>query len=194
MVESHSKLSTRIDVTFHSLTAKDIEQVKDQIVGVYAAAFAGPPYNRTAEVAIDFADTFPRHARLEAFRMLTARDEGAGKIVGFGYGYTGMPGQWWYDLVSQVMSAEQRERWLSNVFELTELAVLPGYQGHGIGGRLHDLLLDPLPHRTAVLSTIRMDTPAFRLYRKRGWVILLDNLMFPNVVKPYRIMGLDLNS
>jgi len=193
MVESRSKSSTRTDVTFHSLTVSEVEQAKDKIVAVYAAAFEGPPYNRTVEVAIDFADTLPRHARREAFRMIAARDDRAGQIVGFGYGYTAMPGQWWHDLVAQVMSAEQRERWLSDAFELTELAVLPEYQGYGIGGRVHDLLLEALTQRTAVLSTIRQDTSAYRLYRKRDWGTLLDNMMFPNVIKPYRIMGKEIN-
>jgi hypothetical protein len=36
------------------------------------------------------------------------------------------------------------------------------------------------------------DTPAFRLYEKRGWIVLLEPFIFPNVVRPYRIMGLEL--
>ncbi len=192
MVESRSKLSAHTNLSFHDLSAKGVDQLKDQIVAVYAAAFAGPPYHRTAEVAIDFADTLPRHAQREFFRLTACRDEEAGRIVGFGYGYTAHPGQWWYDVVAPVMMDEQRAQWLASAFELTELAVMPEYQGWGIGGRLHDQLLADLPHRTAVLSTIRLDTPAFRLYRKRGWVIVLDRIMFPNVVRPYRIMGLDL--
>ncbi len=192
MVESHSKLRSSTVISFHDLSGEELEALKDQVVAVYAAAFAGEPYNRTTEVVIDFADTLPRHARRDSFRLIAARDDGTGRIVGFDYGYTAMPGQWWYDVVASVMGSEQRGRWLKDAFELTELAVLPDYQGHGIGGRLHDQLLEGLPFATAVLSTIRMETPAFHLYHKRGWVTLLDQIMFPNVRKPYRIMGLDL--
>jgi hypothetical protein len=35
---------------------------------------------------------------------------------------------------------------------------------------------------------------AYHLYRKRGWVILLDEYFFPGVTRPYRIMGLNLET
>ncbi len=194
MVESHSKLSASTVISFHNLRGEDVEAVKDQVVAVYAAAFAGPPYNRTAEVVIDFANSLPRHAHRDAFRLVAARDDSSGRMVGFDYGFSALPGQWWYDVVSTVMGSEQRARWLADAFELTELAVLPEYQGYGIGGRLHDQLLAGLAHRTAVLSTIHIDTPAYHLYHKRGWVTLLDKIMFPNVIHSYRIMGLDLKT
>lgn len=183
-----------MDASFYYLTTNEVEPVREQVMAVYAEAFAGPPYNRTAELVIDFSEVLMRHVHRSAFRMVAAYDNSNGRMVGFGYGYTAMPGQWWHDLVAQVMGAEERAHWLEDAFEVVELAVKPAAQGKGIGGRLHDLLLASLPHRTAVLSTIQVDTPAYHLYRKRGWVALLEEFMFPNVIKPYRIMGLELKA
>jgi hypothetical protein len=33
----------------------------------------------------------------------------------------------------------------------------------------------------------------FWLYHKRGWSVLLDDLPFPGVARPYRSMGLELD-
>jgi GNAT superfamily N-acetyltransferase len=65
-------------------------------------------------------------------------------------------------------------------------------QGRGIGGRLHNALLGWLPHRTALLSTHQSETQALCLYRKRGWVPLLEGFVFPGGDAPFLIMGLDI--
>ena len=51
-----------------------------------------------------------------------------------------------------------------------------------------------VPSRTAMLSTIQAETTALQLYRKRGWLVLLDHFMFPNTPAPFQIMGLDLQA
>ena len=79
--------------------------------------------------------------------------------------------------------------WLLDAFELTQMAVLPEFQGQGIGGRLHDLLLADLPYRHGLLSTLYGETDATGLYRERGWQILLEPFQFSGVNRPYRIMG-----
>ncbi|UCC76215.1 MAG: GNAT family N-acetyltransferase, partial [Anaerolineales bacterium] len=73
-----------------------------------------------------------------------------------------------------------------------EMAVKPETQKRGIGGLLHDHLLTGLSYQKAVLSTMAAETNAYAMYRKRGWRVLLDNLHFPGVARPYRIMGLEL--
>jgi ribosomal protein S18 acetylase RimI-like enzyme len=90
------------------------------------------------------------------------------------------------------MDPAAAQRWLTDTFELVELAVAPHAQGRGIGSRLHDTLLADLPHQAAVLSTIQSETVALKLYRKRGWTVLLENFFFPGTSKPYIIMGLTL--
>jgi GNAT superfamily N-acetyltransferase len=82
--------------------------------------------------------------------------------------------------------------WLTQSFQLVEVAVTPETQGQGIGGRLHDRLLAELTYGKAVLSTIRAQTVAYWMYRKRGWRVLVEDMRFLGVDRPYRIMGLDL--
>lgn len=172
------------------LTRVQIESAQDQILDVYGEAFASPPYSRTEIDIENFSRTLARHMERKDFRLLAARESRTGKIVGFTYGYTSAPGQWWHDLVEGAMTPQVAREWLSDTFELVELAVAPRAQGRRAGSRLHDTLLAGLPHRTAVLSTMQAETVALQLYRRRGWVTLLENLFFSGTPKPYQIMGL----
>ncbi|MGE5139638.1 MAG: GNAT family N-acetyltransferase, partial [Rudaea sp.] len=96
------------------------------------------------------------------------------------------------DFVSRLLSPEARAQWLGNCFEFVELAVLPSQQGQGIGGQLHDALLEGVPYRTAVLSTYSGENRAMQLYIKRGWKRLVDELTFPGSTLPMVVLGLAL--
>lgn len=181
-----------MDIQYLELSPGAAGELSAAIVRVYAAAFSQPPYLRGEPEALTFADVFSRQRSRAGFRCIVAREGLQGALVGFVYGFTSLPGQWWHDQVTQRLSAEQRERWLSDAFELTELAVLPTHQGQGIGGQLHDRVLLGLPQRTAVLSTMQVETPAMALYRKRGWRVLLTNFLFSGAVRMYAILGKDL--
>ena len=134
-------------------------------------------------------EILPRHTGREGFRFLAARD-GSGTLAGFAYGYLGAPGQWWHDLVSAAMTPEQRARWLRpGHFELVELHVAPRFRRQGIGGRLHDVILDGLASPTAVLSTQVDNQPAIALYEGRGWETIIEPIHFGRGYPPYRIMG-----
>jgi ribosomal protein S18 acetylase RimI-like enzyme len=163
-----------------------------QIVGVYRRAFGAPPYNKGEVEVAGFAQSLLGHTRREGFRFVAAFEGETDLIVGFSYGYISKPGQFWYDTVVRALSPHVAAEWLTSSFQLVEIAVAPHAQGRGIGSRLHDHLLEGVTHRKAVLSTMRAKTVAHRLYRKRGWVTLLDQLRFPSVGRVYRIMGLDL--
>ncbi len=175
------------------LTRDQIESAHEQILDVYGEAFASPPYSRTEIDVENFSRTLARHMDRKDFRLLAARESRMGKIVGFTYGYTSAPGQWWHDLVEGAMTPQAAWEWLSDTFEFVELAVAPRAQGRHAGSRLHDTLLAGLPHRTAALSTMQAETVALQLYRRRGWVTLLEDFYFPGTPKPYRIMGLALD-
>jgi ribosomal protein S18 acetylase RimI-like enzyme len=110
-------------------------------------------------------------------------------LVGFGYGYTTMPGQWWHDLVRHALDRRSAGDWLINAFELSELHLLPEYQGLGIGRRLLRSLAEGISHSAMLLSTPDANTRAFRLYRELGFVDLARNYLFPGDARPFAVLG-----
>ena len=114
-------------------------------------------------------------------------------MVGFVYGYRGDSGQWWHDRVARALGTDGTERWLGpGHFEFTELHVRADFHRRGIGGRLHDELLEGIDASTAVLSTQTDNEPAIALYTGRGWRVIVPYLDFGSG-RPFLIMGLDLN-
>ncbi len=178
-------------VEIAEIDSAHVHSLDGQLQKVYLAAFSLPPYREGETDVVRFRESFTRHSQRGGFRCVVASDAQHG-VVGFGYGYTSRRRQWWRDVVEEALGKENADRWLSDAFELTELAVLPSMQGRGIGGRIHDQLLRGLPHRTAVLSTYPAETSALKLYRKRGWVTLIWDFYFPGAPRPILVMGLDL--
>jgi GNAT superfamily N-acetyltransferase len=174
--------------TISHLDNQQVEILQTQIVAVYQDAF---PYKPEIEVA-DFIQSLPVHMNRADFRFIGAFDGDQGQLVGFAYGYTSQPGQWWYEQVKAALPVQIAAEWLDNSFQFAEIAVSPSFQGQGIGGRLYDDLLKGLWHHKAILSTLQAETVAHRLYRNRGWVVLRENLFFPEVNRPYQIMGLEI--
>ncbi len=128
------------------------------------------------------------HTRLAGFRCRAAVSE-RDELVGFGYGYTSRPGQWWHDLVHRALPPELIADWLSDAFELSELHVLPAAQGRGLGRQLLVDLAGSVPTRTMLLSTPDADTRAFRLYRSLGFLDLARNHRFPGDSRPFAVLG-----
>jgi ribosomal protein S18 acetylase RimI-like enzyme len=169
------------------LTPAEFTALGDEVAGVFGAALG---YGAFEPRVISFPAISRQHAERAGFRAFGAFD--GHRLVGFSEGYSSAPGQWWHDSVAARLPPNRRKRWLDGAFELVELHVHPEHQGRGLGGRLHDLLLQDVPHRTAMLSTRRADTPAMALYRKRGWVAVIDEMLFPGNPIPFQILGLDL--
>jgi len=137
------------------------------------------------------AVTARRHAAHHGFACQAAvLDDGT--LVGFGYGYTTAPGQWWHDLVRKALDRTQAQQWLGNAFELSELHVLPEYQGTGTGRILLTRLAAAIPHDAMLLSTPDIDTRAFRLYRHLGFVDLRRHYLFPGDIRPFAVLGASL--
>ena len=135
-------------------------------------------------------DILPRHVAREGFRFFGAFADD--RLVGFVYGYLGAEGQWWHDRVAAALGREGSDRWLApGHFEFTELHVRAEFRRHGIGGKLHDTVLDGLDAPTAVLSTQTDNEPALALYRGRGWRVIVPFLDFGSG-RPFLIMGKEL--
>ena len=167
-----------------------LAELVGQVVDVWANAHG---LGRASTTRREFGgDRVPRHAGRDGFEFLGAFGPG-GRLVGFVYGYTGAPGQWWYDRVAAALDPSSRAEWLERPhFELTELAVDPAYQDGGIGSRLHDTLLERLPHERALLSALADNGRVIRFYEHRGWRVLLPELRFEPGRPLFAILGKEL--
>jgi ribosomal protein S18 acetylase RimI-like enzyme len=157
----------------------------DEAMSIYATAMHYPKITG-AQRGISAR----KHTSFDGFQCRAAVDEDI--LVGFGYGYTTRPGQWWHDLVRRAVTREVAQDWLSDAFELSELHVLPDYQGNGLGRTLISALAEDLSHQAIVLSTPDADTRAFRLYRDLGFEDLARNYLFPGDSRPFAVLGVRL--
>src|SRR2546430_11119750 len=114
------------------LTPAEFVAGLDQLVAVSAAGMRPP-----AGLLAGRRTIMAGHAGNPRFRALAVTDDGTGETVGFGYGFQGAAGQWWHDTVSRALAArsgdEAAAAWLDDSFEVAELHVAPGHQGHGVG-------------------------------------------------------------
>ena len=141
----------------------------------YLATFSQPPYRETETDRAGFIDRVRRYSARPGFRLGLALD--GGQVVGLGLAVIGRPGDWWRDQVASRIGTEDTARWLGSAcLELVHLAVVPGRQGEGIGGRLHDRLIEGAAVPTAILSVHPAAEPARALYANRGWRPLRDPL------------------
>lgn len=166
--------------------SEDLSRRVDEALDVYCRAM-----NYSAETAEARKGYVIVHTRRPGFRAVAAEQED-GRLLGFGYGYTGSSGQWWHDEVRRGLPRKQADRWLSDSFELCELHVLPGEQGKGLGRRMLTLLLDGCPHSTVVLSTPEGETLAWHLYRTMGFSDVRRHHRFPGDDRDFAVLGREL--
>jgi len=179
-------------VSIHVVEAQQVVKFQDQLVTIYRDAFRRPPYGKDESEVIDFAHTLPGHVGLPGFRMVVALEKQKGRALGFAYGFGNSPDHFWYREAAKVLPLAVVEEWMAGGFRLVEIAVTPESQGQGIGGRLHDRLLRGQPYQRATLLTMAADTVAFKMYIKRGWKRLLEQIFFPGFARPYCLMGLEI--
>ena len=72
------------------------------------------------------------------------------------------------------------------------LYIHPDRQRRGIGGTLHDAILENLDSPTALLSTQVDNERARALYRGRGWRVVVEQLRFTPGGTPFCVMARDL--
>ncbi|WP_299929723.1 GNAT family N-acetyltransferase [uncultured Nocardioides sp.] len=134
------------------------------------------PLYRTVFEDFDDLDTWrhqvwDRHSARPGFRLALARTHG--RLIGFGYGYTGEHGQWWTDSAATVLHPDVASDWLGGHFELVSIGVAESARGASVGRRLLTALTDGLSHHRWVLMTSSdPEDPARRLYRSSGWAVI----------------------
>lgn len=151
-------------------TAAEIPELVAELTHVYEATFGEPPYFETAGHARRFAMRLAQRTSAAGFRCALAQEPAEGKLIGFAFGMTADPlldPPLYAGLIDSV-GAWTAGDWLLGQFELTELAVLPGWQGRGVGGLLHDEVLGTAAHRAAWLLAHPL-APARGFYEARGW-------------------------
>ena len=159
-----------------------------ELLAIYAAAMGAAPDELPTRRAI-----MERHAGYPGFRALAVTDGEPSRIVAFTYGFRGIPGQWWHDVVRAGVTAKAgpgaAAQWLDYVLEVAEVHVHPDFQARGIGRRMVLTLATGRSERTAVLSTRDAPTPARKLYGRLGFSDLLTDFLFPGGGPPYAVMG-----
>jgi ribosomal protein S18 acetylase RimI-like enzyme len=147
------------------------------VFAVYDAVFGDQP-----DYAAWRSGIWDRHVVRDGFRVARAYDDDRA-LVGFGYGYTGQPGQWWTDRAATVLGPEVAGAWLGGHFELVSIGVLPESRGSGVGAGLLDALCTGLPHdRWVLMTTADAGDPARHLYARAGWEVLGPGLRDGQVI------------
>ena len=153
-----------------------------------AAEIYGAAMSRTPDLVLQRRDIMAGHVDRQGFVAAAAMH--GDRLVGFGYGYHGRPGEWWHDVVGSALGRERSREWLADAFELAELHVSPDHQGRGVGRQLLDTVVGAAGGRTVVLSTHDRETVARALYRSVGFVDLLRDFRFPGSPEVYAVLGL----
>ncbi len=181
---------TGLDLQIERVSSTDLFKMWEEIISVYIAAFEPPPWNKSKPEDLEaFEAMLRRHLTRPGFSAVAARDGNSGQLIGFAYGYVSNQGQYFHDAVQKTLRKRFLSHWLSDCFELVEVAVIPEHQSHGIGGKLHDSLMLGLSCPRAILSTKSDAVPAMRMYLRKGWKVLVDEFDFPGEPKPYVLMG-----
>jgi len=141
---------------------------RDEIGEVYRQAFDSTP-----EAAQGFIDVSFAHIReYEGATLLMVQQHGT--ILGFLYGYTYKPDQWWSTQVGSALAASDHANVTDDAFSLVELAVIPTHQNNGIGTALlrHQMAHQPQHH--LLLSTgANAGNRALALYERLDFQIIL---------------------
>lgn len=176
-----------------ALSSVELADHLGEALDVYVAAMGYPP-----GTARQRRTMWLDHSRRPGWRCVGWMDP-AGRLIGIGYGYTGGPGQWWFEEVRRGLATRAGVRghaspdWLGDYFELTELHVRPDAQGGRLGEGMLRGLLDGVPHSRVLLSTPeyapRAPGRAWRLYRRLGFEDVLRDHRFTGDSRPFAVLG-----
>lgn len=161
----------------------------DEALVLYVAAMGYPPSTASHRRRL-----WLEHMSRVGWRAVGCFDR-ADALVGVAYGYQGLPGQWWYNEVRRGFGGAAPAA-LADYFELTELHVLPGVQGAGLGEALLRRLLLGVGSASVLLSTPehgpRPPSRAWRLYLRLGFRDVLRHHRFTGDDRAFAVLGRDL--
>jgi ribosomal protein S18 acetylase RimI-like enzyme len=170
----------------------DLADRLGEALDVYVTAMDYPPSTARQRRAL-----WLDHVRRPGWRAVGWVDS-SDRLLGVAYGYTGGPGQWWFDEVRRGLRVRggDSEGWLADYFELTELHVRPDAQGTGLGEGLLRALLAGTDRSHVLLSTPeygdRSPGRAWKLYRRTGFRDVLRDHRFTGDSRPFAVLGREL--
>lgn len=174
-----------------NLTGEEAWLRRVEVGEIYRQAFGCSPEEADGFVTGSFA-----HVReyTGATLLLAEVDD---KAVGLLYGYTYEPLQWWSQRVGAPIIRAGYRQYLDDAFSLAELAVLPDFQGNGIGTALLGHQLATQPQEYVLLSTdADPGVGAASLYERFGFRVIVSLFSYIENSGAAHIMGaqLDANS
>ena len=171
------------------LDARDLADRLAEALQIYVSAMGYPPGTARQRRSL-----WLDHVRRPGWRAVGWLDP-AGPLLGIAYGYTGGPGQWWYEEVRRGLRGALTAM-TDDYFELTELHVRPDAQGGGLGEGLLRALLAGTERAHVLLSTPehgpRPPGRAWQLYRRLGFRDVLRDHLFTGDARPFAVLGRDL--
>ncbi|MGW2825771.1 N-acetyltransferase family protein [Streptomyces sp. NPDC001443] len=153
-------------LTLRRYGAGDVELLLDTLVDAWADAHAEHPDVAEAGFTSDaLRRQITGHARRDDFTLVAAYADG--HLIGYGYGFRCTPAYWYGETLLPHITPEDA-RTTDSLAGICELAVRPGWQGHGVGTRIHQALLDAM--RPQWVSLLAMPgASAQRLYSQLGY-------------------------
>ncbi len=174
-------------MTLQSRDAEGVVTIAALDLRAWAVDAAAVQSAALGPVSPDRIAVYARHVGHPGFRALGVFD--GPTLVGFAYGAACRPGQWWFDQIRPALVSAGCSDWVSDAYAVTELHVLPGYHGRGLGLRLLTRLLAGVEQPTTLLSTYDHDTRARRLYRGLGFADLITGFRFGSSPQGYALMA-----
>jgi ribosomal protein S18 acetylase RimI-like enzyme len=133
---------------------------------VYQAVFGDEP-----DYSAWRSEIWDPHSTRAGFRLARAYE--GGRLVGFGYGYTGERGQWWTDQAARVLPRDVADEWLGGHFEIVSIGVVADWRRAGCGRGLLRRLCAGLTHdRWLLMTSADAEDPARHLYATEGWTVI----------------------
>lgn len=164
------------------------------IAGLYADAFAEPPYEEDpVRSLVEFPDRVRRYAvEKPEFRLFHASEHG--EVLGFVLGTGIGPGDWWWNRLNETLAEPHRTLWLDQQqFAIAELVVKASARRSGVGRALMKEVLADLPYDSALLACYPNAVAPQRLYASLGWTVI-DPHARVSETHPTQIMGVKLRA
>ncbi|GAB5491105.1 MAG: GNAT family N-acetyltransferase [Phototrophicaceae bacterium] len=108
-------------------------------------------------------------------------------IAGFAFGSYSLVGQWWHDTVANHVGYEHPA--LQSAWVLTQFNVLEAYRNQSIGKTLLAETINQQTETNLLLSTQVANTGAQRFYKRLGWYVLHEGIVFSSGDEPYKILA-----